>query len=196
MTADPSTFADTVELLLNAQQGDTACLDAVVQRYRQRMLDRIRLMMGRSARRAAESADFLQAVIADIVANLHKLELRDERTFLRWAMRIARNNIRDSARKRREERFADLARSTVDGCIVDEREAGPLDVTANQELSERLLEALEKLSPDHQLVIELRDFEGLPFAAIGRQMGRSENAVQTLHTRALIKLGGLLQTRS
>ncbi len=196
MQERPQTFAETVELLRNAQQGDTGSLTALVMRYRPRLLHRIRLMMGQEARRAAESQDFLQNVMLDIVANLTTIEIRDERSFLRWAVQVARNNIRDVVRKRREERFADFARGSVDGSVVDPRAFEPSVMSGGQEQAERVMGALEGLPADQQLVIELRDFEKMSFLEIAGQMQRSENAVQLLHTRALIRLGALLQART
>ena len=72
----------------------------------------------------------------------------------------------------------------------------PSQSASRQEQVDLLLEALAELPDDKQRVVELRDFEGLSFAEIARAMGRSENAVQLLHTRALARLAGILRSRS
>jgi hypothetical protein len=74
-----TSFESTVELLRLAKTGHGDYLNQVLERYRPRLLERIRLMMGQKARRAAESGDFLQDVLVRIVTNLDGFEMRDER---------------------------------------------------------------------------------------------------------------------
>ena len=52
----------------------------------------------------------------------------------------------------------------------------------------RLVAALEKLAPDYQEVILLRNLQRLPFNDVAEQMGRSRPAVQMLWKRAIDKL--------
>jgi RNA polymerase sigma-70 factor (ECF subfamily) len=188
VTADGD-FAETVALLHAARLGSQHSIGVILERYRGRLLDRIRLMLGPKARQLAESGDILHGAIVEIVRDLPHLRPKNGREFLGWATRIARNNIRDAVDKRREARFADLARTSIDASVFTGKEPAPDDVARDHELSDRLLEVLEELSPDHQAVIELRHFEGLPFAAIGARLQRSENAAERLHARAMVELG-------
>ncbi|MBK8977481.1 MAG: sigma-70 family RNA polymerase sigma factor [Planctomycetes bacterium] len=185
------TFPDHIALLRAACAGDCAAQDQLVLRFRGPLLERIRIMLGPDARRSAESSDFVQGVFVDVLRDLGRLGSVDERSFLRWATRIARNNILDATRRRHERALSAFASSfDVAG---EGGAASPVDAAAHREQIERLVDALTALRPDDRAVLELRHFEGLGFAEIGSRMGRSENAVQLLHTRALIRLGALLR---
>ena len=193
----PSTsFADTVELLRRAKAGEPECLGRVLERYRERLLVRVRCMMGAEARRIAESDDFLQGVFIKVLEHFDRFELRDERSFLRWTAQIARNRIRDDVCKKREralESFASESGLWPAACGCEDT---PDRVAARAEQIAQLVEALEELDEDQHRALELRHFEQLPFAEIGRRLDRSANAAQLLHTRALLRLGQLLPRRA
>ena len=159
-----------------------------------KLLTRIRWMMGEPARRAADSMDFMGDVVAKILERQDQLSWQDPQHFLALATRIARNLIRDRVRGARCQRFESFA-SQHSGLPVD-MDGTPSSDAASKEEFDRLIESLEELSPDDQRVIELRDFEDLPFAEVGRAMNRSENAVSLLHVRAITRLGRQLRRRS
>ncbi|MFO1050837.1 MAG: sigma-70 family RNA polymerase sigma factor [Planctomycetota bacterium] len=187
-------FEDTLELIRGLRDVAEDSLASLADRYRGVLLQRVRLMMGSDARRVADSSDFLQGLFLEMARDFDRRGPMDEAGFLRWATAIARNNIRDEVRRRREtalDRFA----SSLDWrpALGDASSTAPLDRIERREQVELLVEALTRLSEDHQQVIELRHFEGLSFAELGRRMGRSENAVQILHTRALVRLGEILR---
>lgn len=56
----------------------------------------------------------------------------------------------------------------------------------------RLAEALAALPEDQRRAVELRHLQGCPLAEVGRQMGRSKEAVAGLLFRAIQKLRGQL----
>ena len=159
-----------------------------------RLLARIRWMMGDQARRLAESEDFLGEVMARILTEADSLRWRDADHFLALATRIARNLIVDRVRRPRVQRFDSFSQSLCSGNIADG--PSPSQAAGAGEDIERILTMLDSLSPDHQRVIELRDFEGLAFREIGEQMERTESAVQLLHARAMIQLGRALRSSS
>ena len=127
---------------------------------------------------------------AGLVADVHHAagNAFDEAHFLALASRIARNLIVDRVRRPRVKRFESFTANLSAGQLADS-DRTPSQAAEGVEAIERMLEALESLSEDHQKVIELRHFEDLPFKAIGEQMGRTESAVQVLHARAVTKLG-------
>ena len=180
----------TQELLRRAGRGDDTARAAILDRYQSRLLRRIRLMMGDQARRAAESIDFLQDVVLEVLQDADHTKVRDEQHLLRWMTAVARNKVRDSVRRRRERAFESLSISAVLG--PDRASDSPASQAERHECVERLADALEELDRDHRRVIELRDLEGLPFAEIAGAMSRSEDAVQTLHMRAMVRLGRLV----
>ncbi len=155
-----------------------------------RLLARIRWMMGAQARRLAESQDFLGEVTARILAKADSLHWHDADHFLALASRIARNLIVDQVRRPRVRRFESFTQSLAARDVADGET--PSRVAAEGENIENVLAALERLSADDQRVIELRDFEDLPFKTIGERTGRTVAAAQIQHARAIIKLGRAL----
>ena len=133
-------------LLAAAAAGSNAALEHLLPAIETQLLLRIRLMMGRAARRVADSHDFLAGVMHDLVEQARggRMPGRAE-DLVRWASAIARNNIRDSARKQHEIRLADLT-STV--CGVPERQDGapsPAEQVEFDEQTERLAQALARI---------------------------------------------------
>ena len=187
-----SEYRQTLEDIRAAKRGDPAPLFCVLDRYQERLLARIRWMLGPRARRVAESGDFLHEVFVEIADGLDGFEPRDEKSFLRWATAIARNNIRSHASEKRMRSFESFASATIEHTLPEKSAVEPLALLAIAESAALLLEGLESLSPDHRRVIELRHFEGRSFSAISKELGRSENAAQLLHARALLSLGGTL----
>jgi RNA polymerase sigma factor (sigma-70 family) len=197
MSAPAGSETPNAALLARACAGDAAGLAELLQRCRPELLTRIRLMMGAEARRRADSGDFLQSALLEVVEDLDRYDLRDERDFLRWATRIARNNIRDEIRRPREQMLESFVSES--GLFARGRGAGsdsdaaPVRRAARSEEVELLIEALARLREGDQQAVELRWFEGLSFAEIGRRTGRSEGTARRFHARALIRLGDELK---
>ena len=185
-----------MELLLRAKDGDGGALEEVLERYRDRLLSRIRLMMGGAAKRVAESGDFLQGVFTEVLDRFPDFEIRDEKSFLRWMTAIARNSIRDSTRKRRERRFESLSDSLFARVESDQDTPSPPSQADLNDKLFRLAEAIEELELDHREVIALRDLDDLPFHVIGERLGCSKSGARLLYNRALVALGGLIESRA
>jgi RNA polymerase sigma-70 factor (ECF subfamily) len=182
----------TLELLGAAKAGDKRSLNELLARYQGRLLERIRLMMGERARSTAESSDFLQETLLDVVNGFDATAIENEAQLLRWMTEVARNNIRDEVRRPRERSFDNFSSLLLAGGAPAKAERTPPSDAARREELHRMAECLELLPEDHRQVLELRHFEDLSFEDTGRRMGRSTNAVQLLHMRALVRLGALL----
>ncbi len=181
----------TARLFAEAKEGNRAAFDELIVRFQGRLLVRIRMMMGEKARNMADSDDFLNGVVADVVRDFDRARIRDEKHFVCWATEVARNNIRDAVRKRGEEAFASFSTVFVDP-PTERAPKSPSEIARAVEEQHALAEALESLQEDLRRVIELRNFSELSFGEIGEKMNRSENAAQLLHKRAMVQLGGLL----
>lgn len=181
----------SLELLNGARRGERSNLDDLVRLHRDSLLDRIRLMMGERARSVAESGDFLHETLIQAARALGRFQPDDEAHLLRWLTEIARNRIRDAVRRPRETALARLSDS-ID-LRRERRQSAPPSILSEREALHELADALGSLRPEERQAVELRHFEGLGFRAIGERMGRSENAAQLLHGRALLRLGRMLQ---
>lgn len=188
MTASRESAAD-VELVARARAGERDALARLFERHRERLLGRIRLMLGEPARREAESLDFLQGLFVALLEAAPAADFADEAGFLCWATAVARNDVRDAGKKRRERALDSLSRGLSRAAPATPSADSPAGRALRADEQERLFLALEELRPEDREVIELRDLEGLPFREIARRMDRpSEGAAQAHHARALARL--------
>lgn len=102
-------------------------------------------------------------------------------TFYTWLYRIAVNLSIDF--QRRQKRAPLEFKETMDE-LIDKGEGGeiandPYAGLRSKELGERLLAAINELTPDHKAVIVMRAVEGLSYKDIGRIVGCSEGTVMS-----------------
>lgn len=183
MARDPDRWGPDPELFARAGSGDREALGRVVDLCQDRLLARIRLMMGPEARACLESGDVLQDVFTEAIRGLRAGDLRDERAFLRWVTAVARHHIVDEVRRRREQSIDALSSELTLGA------PSASACLSAVEAGQRLVEAIERLDPVRQQVVELRALEGQSWADVARTLARSEGAVRKLYHRALLELG-------
>lgn len=102
-------------------------------------------------------------------------------TFYTWLYRIAVNLSIDF--QRRQKRSPVELKETMDE-LIDKGEGGelandPYTDFQSKELRERLLAAINELTPDHKAVIVMRAMEGLSYKDIGRILDCSEGTVMS-----------------
>ncbi|HXV83875.1 MAG TPA: sigma-70 family RNA polymerase sigma factor [Candidatus Binatia bacterium] len=100
-------------------------------------------------------------------------------SFYTWLYRIGVNIAIDA--QRRQKRNPLDFRDTMDGVFEEQNEVGKdpfLDVY-DRELREKLVAAINDLTPEHKAVIILRTVEGLSYKEIGEILGCSEGTVMS-----------------
>ena len=105
-----------------------------------------------------------------------------------YLLRIAANLLRD--RFRRERSHHTGLHDPLDDSLheLPSEEPGTDDVYASRERLERLLSALDELSPRCRQVFLLQRYEGMTYTAIARQLQVSVSAVEKHMMRALLHL--------
>ena len=105
-----------------------------------------------------------------------------------YVVRIAANLLRD--RFRRERSHHTGLHDPLDDSLheLPSEEPGTDDVYASRERLERLLSALDELSPRCRQVFLLQRYEGMTYTAIARQLQVSVSAVEKHMMRALLHL--------
>jgi RNA polymerase sigma-70 factor, ECF subfamily len=194
----------TVLLITRAQDGDRAALDELLRRYAPRVLDVVRVRLGRPLRRLVESADILQETLLEAFRSFDRFEVREDAHFLGWLARIAERRIQRGAEyhraaKRDPGRLESLQRQGQSGSFAWEPAAGQTAAgtwLAREEERDGLLDALSELAPRYREVIVTREFLGASWEEVARQTEHSTaNAARMTYHRARVALGQALRER-
>jgi RNA polymerase sigma-70 factor (ECF subfamily) len=180
---DPSAES-SLDLLRRVQTGDIAALEALMARYRPRL---VRWASGRlpaHARDLAETQDLVQESLVRAFRKLEHLEIRGEVALQAYLRQVLLNTIRMELRRVRRR----PAGSELDSSVED-RQASPLEQAIGGEALERYERALDTLSAaDRELVIAHVEF-GLDRHELASAFGKpSSNAARMALQRALLRL--------
>lgn len=148
----------------------------------------IYLRMGPDLRVRMDPEDVLQEVAIEAVNSWKTLSAEENAgawlvtLARRKVARIMRDQLGVAARDPRREHAVKTELPLAD------RRSGPITHADRKDRLELLEQAILRLSDDHREVILLMKIEGLPAKEVGERMGRSENAVHLLLSRALKRL--------
>ena len=132
--------------------------------------------------------DLTQDVFLNIQRGLDRFDT--ERELEPWIFSIVRNKIRDhwrSARHRAARRDASIDEGELGARLGDDCE-GPSEPIERREVATVLRDAIAALPEGMRRTVELRLFDGLSFAAVGRALGRNTDAVRKRYSRAVALL--------
>ncbi len=178
------------ELIREAQKGDRSSFDQLVRRYDQSVLRLALHMLGNEQ----DAQDVHQD--AFIKAYRHLGNFRFECSFYTWLYRIVTNLCLDQLRRRKSRREdpatvvdasgdeMDLMANVTDGRAM----ANPGRELDRKVMSERIAEALDKLTPRERTVFELKHYQGLKLRTIGEMLSTTEETAKNTLFRATRKL--------
>ncbi len=110
--------------------------------------------------------------------------------FKHWMYSIARNEIKDQAKKNKRHNLHDDVDEMADriggGAIPDEQ-------LEKKQAKQQLYRAMEKLSDDHREVLTLNRFQELKHQEIAQILGLTEGAVKVRVHRALTELKNIYE---
>ena len=183
--------AEEHELVRKSQAGDRLAFEELVRRYDREVL-RLALNI---VHRKEDARDIYQESFLRVYRNLHRF--RFECSFYTWLYRIVTNVGLDHLR-RRSTRREDQApvpelgegpgRDFFDQQVEVRDSANPEKQLLGQEISDRLREAMKRLSPRERMVFEMKHYQGMRLRAIGDSLGTSEETVKNSLFRATRKL--------
>jgi RNA polymerase sigma factor (sigma-70 family) len=195
--------ADTEELVLRAQGGDSEALNTLFTRYQSTVMDAARRGLGPRLKLKESPEDLTQTTFREATRDFGSYSYRGKDSLVRWLVRILQNKIRDkaefyTARKRDISRERTLVSPTDDGDRTYDPPSGDLSITRSVSRDEEfaiLRQALDKLSDDHRRAITLVFFQGMTLREAGSHMsGRTEDAVRMLLRRAEARLRDLTKS--
>lgn len=180
---------NTAALLARAHTGSRGALCDLMSRVEVRLLSMARRGLGQSVRGQTESRDILQDVLAETVKRLPVCDFRDNGAFWAWLKRLTSNKIRDLARRVSVENALRPGRLRPSVAAACRDEDSPSRRLIRRESVDLLESALRSLPRRQELVIRLRDIEGMPFEQVASQLGlRTSAAARVLHQRGWVSL--------
>ena len=169
------------EQLQKAQSGDDAAFNQVVLAYRKRIMGTIARLIGRPE----DVEDVAQEVFLRLYYSLD--QLRTPEVFEPWLYRLTVNASYDYLRKQRrrnEARMADLSEQQV--MMADAAAGGKANNDEKQQMQAReLLDSLlGTLSQEDQILLKLKEVEGLSLKELEKVYHVKENALKVRLFRA------------
>ncbi|MBL9077307.1 MAG: sigma-70 family RNA polymerase sigma factor [Planctomycetes bacterium] len=185
-------------LLRAWHRGDTSALDRLVAREMSWLSGHVRRRLGPLLRARHDTQDIVQEALLGALRDGPRFVVDDRRRLRALLARIVENVIR-----REHERFTagrrDLRRDVAlpaSDVVLDLTSRCPFprpsQAAAADEERAWIRLALELLDRDDRDVIVLREYRGLPFAAIAAEFASTEDAVRMQFSRALQRLGAAL----
>jgi RNA polymerase sigma-70 factor (ECF subfamily) len=203
LTNDDSADAD--RLLERARAGDSAALNELFARHRERLCRMVELRLDRRLRARVDASDVVQEAYVDAVGRVGEY-LRDPRypLFL-WLRLIVGDRLLKVHRQHlgTQMRDAGLEVSIYRGALPAASSAAlaarllgkhtsPAQGAERAERVLRLQEALNSLDPLDREVLSLRHFEEMSLAETALSLGIGESAAAKRYTRALKRLKAVL----
>jgi RNA polymerase sigma-70 factor (ECF subfamily) len=176
---------DLEELVRGCLENRPGAWEALVDTYAKRIYN----MALRFSGNREEAQDLTQEVFVKLWHSLPRYDFHKD--FTAWLLVIARNQLIDEYRKRRQEKSL---RQDLDGREVSL--PSPDDPEASLARSEArvLLEAgLARLSPDMRLTLILRELEGRSYEEMAQVLGLPLGTVKSRVNRARIQLAEALR---
>lgn len=179
-----------IELVNLWKDGDESAFEELVKRHEQRVFRLLMRMMG--SREEAE--DVAQETFLSL--HRHGRRFRAESRFSTFVYRVAANAALNRRRSlgRSRARIEKLKVRTEAGDDLPASPRNPEDATAGAELTARVREALQQLSPSLRMPVILYDIEGLSYGEIAKVLGIAEGTVKSRIHRARRALRDELQS--
>jgi RNA polymerase sigma-70 factor, ECF subfamily len=184
---------DETALIHAAQKGDQDAFTQIVRTYDKGVLRLATHLL----RNPDDARDMYQEAFLRVYRNLNSF--RFDCSFHTWLYRIVTNLCLDQLRRkkvRREEAASgESSEGTIDrmaNMVEQSADGDPQRQLFNRELSGRIREVLDGLTPRERTVFELRHYEGLRLKAIGDILGSSEEAAKNCLFRVNQKMRAAL----
>ncbi len=184
-----SGHSNPVVMLLRAGHRDEALhLLAAYRPYLRQLAEK---SLPDSLRRRVDGSDLVQETLQRGVTQLDEFRGTTDEELAAWLKQIQDNLLVDWLRFHQASR-RDIRQEIPTNESLASLERSPSSVVRHSETCAQLTAALEVLTPEQRLVIELRN-QGQGFEDIGQQTGRSSDAARMVWARAVARLGKLMQ---
>lgn len=193
-----ATLRGTLESLVQrARAGDATALERLLGSIHDRLVGRAARKIGPEWQGRIDPDDLVQETYIQVVADIGTFAHSGDESFYHWCATILDHRFIDAvrrirAKKRGEGRVPVAAgamsrhESFLGQCLPDLNT--PSILPRRREAVAAMMVAIARLEPDQRAVVQRLFLDAEPIADIARDMGRSEDAVRRLGTRAIEKL--------
>lgn len=200
-------MADRNNLVQEAKEGNTSTLGNLLEMYRHYLAVLARVQIGQRLQGKIDASDVVQETFMDAYKNFEGFRGETEAQFLGWLRQILANKLanylrryfgtqgRDIRLEREIEHGLDKSSMQLDGGLIAPNST-PSAQACHREQAVLLADALSFLPEVYRETILLRNFEGLSFPEIASRMDRSQDSVEKLWLRALVRLREIMEEAS
>jgi len=168
-------------------------LDCVVSRYLPMFYKRALRFLGN----APDAEDAVQDAL--LSAYMHLGQFRGQAQLSTWLMTIVTNAALMQLRRRRGGCFSLDEEQGQEGLTFSERLAdskpSPEEVCSTVQARNRLVEAVQRLSPKLRRTFQLRDIDGLTIKEAAHVLGVPQGTVKARLARARVQLAGIIRDK-
>lgn len=185
---------ETAKSLKLWHEGDRKGLEILIKRHLPWIRNQVHRRVGPLLRKRGETGDYVQEAMVQVLQYGPRFVISEEEQFRALLLRIVENTLKKQHRRfKARRRDAARERSLPSESMLVLDAPGISGQTPSQVADQHEREAwihlgMELLDPDDREIIELRQWEGLPFAEIGERLGISEGSAQVKHTRSFKRL--------
>jgi RNA polymerase sigma-70 factor (ECF subfamily) len=177
-TADPD-----ATLLIRFRNGDQAAFEILVDKFKGPVFSYIWRQIGNMN----EAEDIAQNVFIQVYKSAERYEPKAK--FTTWLFTIARNLCLNEFRRRQRHPLQPLEDTNSDDSseeiqLVDTKIRSPSSNVTENELQEKIMEAIQSLPENQKTAILLCRYEGLSYLEIAKVLKTTESATKSLIHRA------------
>jgi len=174
-----------IDLARAAAGGDAQAFHALVDRHSAEMF---RLALSLCGKRA-DAEDICQEAFFGAFRGVHRFDGRS--SFKTWLTRILLRQASKTWKKNKARNATSL--DLVDEAGARSRNASPTSPVGSVDASLDILEVIQRLGPEHQQVVVLRELQGMSYDQIAQTLGIPRGTVESRLFRARIELRKLLK---
>jgi len=173
-------------LVAKIKVGDKKAFEELVQTYHKR----IYMIAYSILKNEADAYDATQDVFLKVFKYIGNF--KENSSLYTWMYKITRNVSIDIYRKKRNlnsVEYGDYHKGDLYSDSVHHKVSSPVEQVERRELSVKVAKAMEKLSDDHRIMLQLREFDGMSYSDIAEVLGISKGTVMSRlhHARMNLK---------
>ena len=186
-------MADEGKLIKSCKEGDLYSFEILVSNYEKAVYN----IAYRMVQNEEDAFDLSQEIFLKVYKAIHKFDEKSK--FSTWIYRVATNTCLDFLRKSKKRQNivsldANIGSDDKDDLFmqIEDKDANTHDIVERKFKNQELIEALNKLSPEHRIVIVLKDIQGLSHEEIAKALKLNVGTVKSRISRARENLKKIL----